>query len=383
MTLSNYLNADFIGRMMSEFKRENIKVLSLTPFDLDNSASILVSLSAGMSERPIGHFGIRLNYEIQGKIMERDCVLKVKPHGNEIVEMLNSLAAFSGEPLASVYLKFKSETGFKNVHMRELEVYKKLQPEYAQEILGVYADEEHQLYFILMENLVGTQLLNSVMEVDQWTDQHIKWVLDGMAQWHAKAPEVAPKLSKQYWDDQENKTYMLRLKPLWEALNNQAADKFPDLYSAPRKQLMQGFIDDLPNYWSELENMPMTLVHNDCNPRNICFRNVNSTNPLCLYDWELATFHVPAYDVVEFLSFVLDVNRYSLRKSYLDYYYHQLKEYSNMYPSQKIFYRSFKLAARDFGLHRLGMYMMAHAVSPYPFLPRVINSYFDTLTMEL
>ena len=32
-----------------------------------------------------------------------------------------------------------------------------------------------------------------------------------------------------------------------------------------------------------------------------------------------------------------------------------------------------------FGLHRLGMYLMAHALSPYPYLPRVVASYFDTL----
>ena len=58
---------------------------------------------------------------------------------------------------------------------------------------------------------------------------------------------------------------------------------------------------------SLLNEAPHTLIHNDCNPRNMCLRkNYTSSPQLCLYDWELATIDTPQRDLVEFLSFVFD-----------------------------------------------------------------------------
>ena len=126
--------------------------------------------------------------------------------------------------------------------------------------------------------------------------------------------------------------------------------------------------------------MPKTLVHNDLNPRNTCFKLVEGAPVFCVYDWELATYHVPQYDVIELLCFVLDADRYHLRLIYLEFYRNALHELTGLCADKEVFSRGAELAAYDFGLHRLGMYMMAHSVSPYPFLPRVVNSYFDTLT---
>ena len=127
--------------------------------------------------------------------------------------------------------------------------------------------------------------------------------------------------------------------------------------------------------------MPKTLVHNDLNPRNTCFkRRADGRLQFCAYDWELATYHVPQYDVVELLCFVLDADRYHLRAGYLEYYRQCLHARTGRFADPAAFRTGFDLAALDFGLHRLGLYLMAHTVSPYPFLPRVVDSYFDTLT---
>ena len=79
------------------------------------------------------------------------------------------------------------------------------------------------------------------------------------------------------------------------------------------------------------------------------------------------------------LSFVLEADRYHLRLGYLEHYRQALHARTGRYADAENFRLGAGYAALDFGLHRLGMYLMAHTVSPYPYLPRVVASYFDTL----
>ncbi len=107
---------------------------------------------------------------------------------------------------------------------------------------------------------------------------------------------------------------MQQLSPLWDALLTHAQRHLPDLYTSERVVFLRRAVAQLSAYQAERQAMPTTLVHNDItNPRNACFKGAQ----FCLYDWELATFHLPQYDVVEFLCFVLDQDRYARRAQYL------------------------------------------------------------------
>ena len=73
---------------------------------------------------------------------------------------------------------------------------------------------------------------------------------------------------------------------------------------------MENTIYNLHQINSLLFSAPLTLIHNDCNPRNICLRKSivqgeSKKCRTCLYDWELATIDVPQRDLAEFLAFVL------------------------------------------------------------------------------
>ncbi|WP_187261153.1 aminoglycoside phosphotransferase family protein [Pontibacter beigongshangensis] len=377
---SHYFTAPFIQQLMREHApAQNITVHKVTPIPVDNSASILVVLTAGSTDKFMGHFGLEVTYEANGIAEKRRMVLKAKPHGDEIVTMLNTLAQLCGGELAAVYPQYKALTGFQHTHMRELEVYGKLPNHLSPEIYGLRAEPEHGVYLILMEYLEEVELLNAVMQPQKWTDAHIRTALKQIALWHAAHLERQLPLDKTHWTDVPSKAYMLQLEPLWQALLQNAADKFPDLYTPARVALLQHAIDNLPAYWQELEQMPKTFIHNDLNPRNTCFRRYGSEFEFCVYDWELSTWHVPQYDVVELLSFVLDAEKYDLREEYLEFYRQELHHLTGQFEDKALFAKGFYLAAYDFGLHRLGMYMMAHSVSPYPFLPRVANSFFNTL----
>jgi aminoglycoside phosphotransferase (APT) family kinase protein len=293
--------------------------------------------------------------------------------------MLATLAAACGEPLAGVYAPYKALTGFANTHRREVEVYGNLAHGMQPRIFGLHADDDAESYVIMMEYLEDVSLLNSVMRPGDWTDAHLKQALRQLAAWHAAHLGKSFSLHPADASDAPCRAYMTGLSPLWEALLDNAARRFPDLYTPARVQQMRTFIDAIPAYWQELERMPRTLVHNDLNPRNACFKGDGRSLRFCAYDWELATCHVPQYDVVELLCFVLDRERYAQRSAYLEFYRQALNELTGLYADAQGFRRGFALAARDFGLHRLGLYLMGHSVSPYPFLPRVVESYFDTL----
>jgi small subunit ribosomal protein S2 len=64
-------------------------------------------------------------------------------------------------------------------------------------------------------------------------------------------------------------------------------------------------------------SFPMTLTHNDFNPRNLCLRRGGVLPATVLYDWELAFFQNPQHDLIEFLVFVLEDG--TPRRDYLRY----------------------------------------------------------------
>ena len=127
---------------------------------------------------------------------------------------------------------------------------------------------------------------------------------------------------------------------------------------------MENAIDNIPQMWSVLESAPYTLVHNDCNPRNICLRKPDApmiqkfspTNPakqegstftpyssdftMCMYDWELATIGVPQHDLVEFLAFSVQPNAsLQTRLEFIDFYRQHLQHYSGMeFPNERYMY---------------------------------------------
>ncbi|WP_162052303.1 aminoglycoside phosphotransferase family protein [Pontibacter pamirensis] len=377
---SVYFTAPFIQMLMREHAPEqHIKVQQVTPLPVDNSASILVVLTAGNTDKRIGHYGLEVSYEAGGKTEKRHMVLKVKPHGDEIVAMLNNLAQACSGDLAEVYDRYKALTGFQHTHMRELEVYGKLMHPLMPEIYGLHAEPGNGNYLILMEYLEEVELLNTVMAPEQWTDTHIRTALKSIAAWHATHINKELPIDKIFWPDAPSKAYMQELSPLWQVLLQNAAGRYPALYTPARVALLQEAIEQIPAYWQELERMPMTFVHNDLNPRNTCFKRQGEKLEFCVYDWELSTWHVPQYDVLELLCFVLDEEKYLLREEYLEFYRKELHQLTGLFEDQEQFRKGFYLSAYDFGLHRLGMYMMAHSVSPYPFLPRVVNSFFNTL----
>lgn len=381
-----FLEKAFLEKLMRDFAPEReIEIQHIKTFKVDNSASILVVLTAQESASEIGHFGLEITFTASGVSKTQKMVLKVKPHSHEITMMLNNLAQACGGELADKYPTYQEKTGFYHTHQREQEIYKKMPSTLTPTIFGVYTEESKEenkeenkgLFMILMEYLEDVSLLNAVMQPKDFTDKHIKNTLGSLANWHSFVkPEKLEKLNAKFWTDTPSKAYMQDLEPLWIALVNNAHLHHPDLYTPKRVAFLKKAIQNIPRHWEIMDKYPKTLIHNDCNPRNICFKTLNNKLELCLYDWELATFHAPQYDLVEFLCFTLDKERHHLRSNYIHEFYEILSGLDNRFSDKTLFLEVLEISALHFGLQRLGMYMMAHTVSNYPFLPFVVENYF-------
>ena len=355
------------------------EVRAVRPWALDSSTSILSNLTAGRTAQPIGLFGlaVELREAGQGWRTER-LVLKAKPHGHAICQMLTGLAQACGGAVAEVYPAFERLTGFADTHWRELAVY--AAPTSAATALlprvwGTHADAVSGTYLVLLEDLSAHELLNSARTPAQWTDAHLRAALRQLAAWHAchlvPAGGTPPGPAPATWP---------QLAPLWAALLDHAGRHFSALYTPARQQFLGQLIQEIPGSWATLSAMPKTLIHNDLNPRNTCFRRGADGQPqLVAYDWELATYHLPQYDAVELLCFVLGPDRYHLRAGYFEYYRRQLHAHTGLFADRAAFIEGTRLATLEFGLHRLGLYLMPHTLSPYPFLPRVVESFFAAL----
>ena len=356
------------------------EVRAVRPRALDSSASILATLTAGRTAQPVGLFGLDAELRTAGTGWRTErLVLKAKPPGRAICQMLTGLAQACGGALAEVYPAFELRTGFADTHWRELAVYAPPAPGAAPAPLlptvwATHADEPAASYLVLLEDLSRHELLNSAPHPDRWTDAHLRAALRQLAAWHARhlgAAPTAPAAGPAPWPE---------LLPLWEALLAHAAARLPALYPPARVRQLRGLLGTAAPDWATVQQLPKTLIHNDLNPRNTCFeRRSDGTLRFVAYDWELATWHLPQYDVVELLSFVLRPARYGQRAAYVELYRQELHELTGQFADRAAFAEGCRLAALEFGLHRLGLYGMAHSLSPYPFLPGVIDSYFAGL----
>ncbi|MVN77120.1 phosphotransferase [Hymenobacter sp. HMF4947] len=375
------MSPDLLQRLLRQHApTQAADVRAVRPRLLDSSASILANLTAERTAQPVGLFGLEAELRTTGTTWRTErLVLKAKPPGPAICQMLTSLARACGGLLAEVYPAFELRTGFAHTHRRELAVYGSAAADVAlppllPTIWATHADEAAASYLVVLEDLSDRELLNSAPTPDAWTDAHLRAALRQLAAWHARhlAGPIPPESAPATWPE---------LVPLWEALLAHAATHFPALYPPARVRQLRTALRGIPADWATLQTLPKTLIHNDLNPRNTCFkRSPDGHLAFVAYDWELAAWHLPQYDVVELLSFVLTPARYHLRPLYFELYRQELHALTGQFADRAAFAEGYRLASLEFGLHRVGLYLMAHTRSPYCFLPGVINSFFAGLT---
>ena len=362
-----------------------IRVSRVEVLDDDGGASILGDLASRRFSRAIGIFHRRLHHSAG----ETDVVVKVKPLDAEVILMMQGLAAACGRPVGDEFTRFQGEIGFTGTHLRELAIYEQTDPRFVRHVPVVYdlvRDPSRETYALILERLHGrVRLMDSADDPSGWGRPEIEAALRGIGAIHAIWMGREDELSRQAWiGTPPTASRMRAMQPLWSALAQHAAHEFPALMDRAELRRQQELIASIPEWWTRLEAMPRTLIHNDFNPRNLGLRVGEAGPTLCVYDWELATVHLPQHDAVELLAFVLppEAERDEVAR-YVELHRRAVLEAGGPVPDAATWRQGFSLAARDLLVNRFSLYLMAHTARHYGFLERSLRTLRRLVALDL
>ncbi|MFE8069852.1 phosphotransferase [Marinobacteraceae bacterium S3BR75-40.1] len=373
------LTPEFYTPMLREhFSDPNLtvtKVESLSP--VSTGSSIVTELTGHKVNKLVGHFPMALHYQ-DGLGRERTLkvMTKVKPLDEEVILMLNGMAAMCDARLAQEFSRYKDRLGFRGCHVRELAVMSDDDPRvknHMPTVYGVYQNPEREAYVIVEELLEDMALMDVADTLAGWTLEHTRSAIAGIAEVHSRWYGREDELKAKDWImDAPNRESRQEMQRLWEMLGVHAREEFPEWFSDEDLERYRMQANGMPFWWRELEKLPKTLIHNDFNPRNIAFRHGEDGPRMCLYDWELATVHAPQYDLAELLVFTLTPDTPAdVIEELIDYHRQELERHTGQSIPADRWRWGFSLCLFDLLISRMSLYTMAHTFRHYGFMERV------------
>jgi hydroxymethylglutaryl-CoA reductase (NADPH) len=385
---SEDLTPAFFEPMLAEaLGSPELRVSRVDPIECETGSSIVSELtSRGVGDKLVGLYPVRLSHQSAAGAGFSDVVAKVKPLDAEIILASNKIASLCGGELARAYSRWRDWTGFHGTHARELAIYRDGDPRLRAVlpfVYGVHEDPEREAYVIVMERLDGSvSHKDTVDDPTAWTPALVDTALRQIAGVHAIWLGREDELRAQEWLGRVmTGARMDEMRELWSALVEHNTVQHPGWASALNAARLVESIHTVGLWWSELERMPRTLVHNDFNLRNVALRNKGRR--LVAYDWELATLHVPQRDLVEFLAFVLppDTGDAAVER-HVEAHREALEAESGIPLDGERWRHGYMLALKEFAIARLQLYMMGHTFHEYSFLERVVPTVGRLLQIE-
>lgn len=311
----------------AKFLREHLKHLlpeeTLTSARIDEEAlsdnGIITSLAGRTSKKLVGFIPMKLSFN--GKaghaVLEKKLLIKSKPADLDVIKGLHLMAASIDPRLSDLIYEYRDALEYKDCHRKEIRAYELLHEAGFDTIpafYGAYVDEQREAFLVLQEWLEKSELklFNTENAPELWSEEQVKRTILAIAEVHSyfAKPEVQAKFPEARVFDAD------AARPLYEKL---AAIMYSDAENESDKQRYRAIME-FPDELKKLHSrIPLTIVHNDFNPRNIAIRE---NGKVCIYDWELAVKNIPHRDIVELLSFVLpaEFSKEQLEK-YLRYHY--------------------------------------------------------------
>lgn len=351
----------------------------------DTGSSIITELTAHKLNKLIGHFPYRI--KLAGDDHPINVMIKVKPLADEVILVSNRIASLCDARLAQTYNKFKDELDFQHCHVRELEVMKQDDSRFRKHAPTVYyawSEPKREAFVLVEELLENMELMDTADDTSSWTPLYIDAALTGIAEvhsiWYGREQELR---QKPWLSNAPTQQSMMKKLRLWEMLGVHASEEFPEWFTPKDMEAFRSVIYTLPEWYAEIDRMPKTLIHNDFNPRNICFRKTDGGPVLCAYDWELATIHLPQHDLAELLTMTLQP---SVTPEEIDHYVEvhrlALEKAIGSALDPVIWRRGYELCLWDLLANRIPMYVMGHTFRHYGFMERVQATFRRLLSIE-
>lgn len=345
--------------------------------------SIISELTAWRSKRPTGLFRARL-FLTDGP---REAFIKVKALDSDVMAVGEAMADMTDPAVGRAYRTHIDRIGFAASAAREIAVYRQSDPRVTRHLPRVYgtaADESTGTWVVVLEDIQGAALVDSVDRPDAWGHAEIGAAVDGLAALHAVWLGREAELLGQPWIGHvPTARTVTEMADLWTALADHAAPHFSAWADPDIVHIQERLVAGAGDWWQALESGPRTLIHHDFNPRNVCLRSTGhgwtgdegERLRLCAYDWELATLGAPQRDLAEFLCFVLTDRTAADAGYWIERHRAALERESGMALDGARWTHGFRSALYDVLINRLSMYAVVHRVRRQSFLPRVVHAW--------
>lgn len=355
------LSTGFIKSIVNEtINAEDISLIVLEEKSIDNG--IITTLSGTVNNKPIGFFTILIDFLSENKTVK--AVLKSKAIDSDVIRGLHKMAAQINPELSDLIYKYRYFLEYNNCHIKELQLYKVLTNANLKCIPAFYGDyqnEQRETFLILQEFLDKDEMLlmDSENSPHLWTSDLIEKAISEISTCHQKI---------QIQDDALDCIPVFDVnaaKLLYEKLLSIVSSENPELLSAKQIGNLLDFNNN-PLKYEAIAELPIVVIHNDFNPRNVAVRNDGT---ICIYDWELAVKNIPHRDIVEFLAFTLPDD---FTNPVLEHY---LKFHHQAFGSNQdweVWKKGYVFAAKEFILTRANFYCTANIVLKLKFHRRII-----------
>jgi len=307
-------------------------------------------------------------------------VVKRKAKDAHVIALAQRIAAQSTPRLGRAFRRWGRHLGLVGSHLRELNIYQLPDPRvrrHTPRLLGAQCDAVRGIWTLILEDLSGCALLNTVDDPAAWHSDAIETALRGIAEVHSVWYGRDAALRRQPWiGPVPSATRRAEMAGLWAAMAENAADAFSRALGPEAPTLQRRLVKDVGPRWRKLARMPRTLIHNDFTPRNVALRQGECGQRLCAYDWELATLGVPQHDLAEFLCFVLPRTVHRMEAThYVELHRAFLADAAHAAIDPQTWELGFRLSLHDLLVDRFALCAMIDRFRPQRYLARVLSTW--------
>ncbi|KAF9161207.1 hypothetical protein DFQ26_004768 [Actinomortierella ambigua] len=387
----NDMTGHFLYRVEYEGVGSQLTNLRRVLSSADKSFRVTISRTVGQDTTPVPA-SLSLSSVHNNTTAPADylhIVVKSKPIDTALIELTNIMAQLQGGEFAEEYDAVKDMTGFRNSHIREIELAELAwkvggaMERISTKVYNVMRNDSQQLYALCLEYLdpaTGTiSHMNSTdAALSTWSSQDIHTVLRDVADFHAQFLGADSMLLNELsFLENPSRNLMQSLRSTYEAMADTNHRNNSTLFDETLTDAIKSYLKHSNSYWSLLERSPRTLR-----------------------------------DVVEFLAFVLppgskewshyiEYHRLALRSSLERLRHHSAdhgmstststttitmqqplwRQDDIRFPTQREYLDVAKVALMDFASLRLSMIGISNSFKTVSWLPRILDSVRSQILM--
>jgi hypothetical protein len=350
------------------------RMARMRPVPFEPQGSITAEIASWRHGGCLGLYGVASG----GRVRGADLVLKIVALEEETVTTAIAVASACSKRLGALFDRYRDQLEFVGAGERELAIYRGSLPAIAGRAPRCHAagrEPASGRTMLLLERLTNVELLDAVDQPQLWQDTHITTAVRDLAAIHAVGygrdvqalvgSRAVPRVSG---------NGIVSALPLWESLYEYTRPFLEKCGGQALAARVGALVATLPEWAPRYADQTSTLVHNDCNPRNLAFRRSGHALRTCLYDWELCAIAAPQRDLAELLCFTLPAADAAAQgPAFLELHRTELEREAGCVIDPESWQEGFRLALADFMLRRLSPYGMLHVHMRQSYLPRVVR----------